>query len=77
MYFFQNPASGYSRGGLDSAQATPQAVGSPPQRIRRAPELQVQARYCLPSHDGKPAPYLAAQLIILIKMLYSSAAAYR
>ena len=56
MSLFQNLARGFSRGCPDREQAPPQPAGSPPQRIRRAPEIQGQARCRFPSLDGRPEP---------------------
>ena|SRR5258706_5243949 len=77
MSLFQNLARGFSRGCPDREQAPPQPAGSPPQRIRRAPEVQVQARCRFPSFDGESEPLWLLSITILIKYLYSFNAAYR
>ena len=73
----QNPARGFSRGSPNSAQASPQPVGSPPQRNRRAPEVQGQTRCRSPSLDGGPEPLWLLSITILIKYPYSLNATYK
>ena len=73
---FQNPARGFAWGDLDSAQASPQPSSLPPQRVRRAPRIQGQARYRLPNLDGGN-PVLLLSITVLIKCLYSFDASYR
>src|SRR5258706_776621 len=77
MSLFQNPARGFSRGCLDREQASPQPAGSPPQRIRRAPEVQGQTQCRFSSLDGGPEPLWLLSITVLIKYLHSFNAAYR
>ena len=77
MSLFQNPARGFSRDCPDREQASPQPAGSPPQRIRGAPEVQGQARCRFPSLDGGPESLWLLSIAILIKYPYSFNAACR